>query len=83
MSETTTTISSEETKIRSLCGTEKSHTMYRSANIMSEVLGVRVREQMLYNYRSKKLIRVNSDGRVTTDDLVLFILKRVEKNSKK
>jgi hypothetical protein len=70
-----------EKKIRDLCGTETSHTMYRAANIMSEVLGTRVREQMLYNYRAKKLIKVTSTGRVTSDDLVVFITKRVNKKN--
>jgi hypothetical protein len=70
-----------EKKIRDLCGPETSHTMYRAANIMSEVLGTRVREQMLYNYRAKKLIKVTSTGRVTSDDLVVFITKRVNKKN--
>jgi len=74
-------VTSEEKKIRELCGKDASHTMYRAANIMSEVLGTRVREQMLYNYRAKHLIKC-VEGRVTTDDLVVFILKRVEKNQK-
>ena len=62
-------------RVRALIANEKSVTMYRAANIMSEVLQRRVREQMLYNYRANKRIRVNSLGRVEADVLVAFIVK--------
>lgn len=62
--------------------TEDTYSMYRVSQILSIVLDKYVREQMLYNYRSKKLIRVNSEGKITREDLVVFIQKRIDKNSK-
>ena len=55
-------------------------TMYRFATISSNVLGRKIREQMMYNYRTKKLIRTNEDGRVTPEVAVEFLLKRVLKS---
>jgi hypothetical protein len=58
---------------------QASFTMYGAANAMSVIVGQRVREQMLYNYRAKRLIRVNGEGRVTREELVAFIAKRLRK----
>jgi hypothetical protein len=70
-----------EEVVTKLNGGDQPATMYRAANIMSEILGVRVREQMLYNYRTKKLIRTNTNGRVEIPTLVAFIQKRVDKTT--
>ena len=64
-----------EQRVRALIGDRKTLTMYAAANVMSEVLQRRVREQMLYNYRANKRIRVNSAGHVERDVLVAFIVK--------
>jgi len=76
-----TETNSVEAQVRQLAGNAKSLTMYAAANIMSVVLKRRVREQMLYNYRAKRLIPVNHEGRVTVDDLVAFIQKRADKKA--
>jgi hypothetical protein len=67
-------------KVAALVGTEPL-TMYKAAGIMSTVLGRKVREQMLYNYRAKKLIRTNEAGRVEADVFVAFLVKRIEKQN--
>jgi hypothetical protein len=53
-------------------------TMYRLANVWSDIIGTRVREQQAYNYRKNGLIKVNAEGRVLPADAVAFLLKRVQ-----
>jgi hypothetical protein len=54
-------------------------TMYRLANILSDVLGERIREQQLYNYRKNGFIKVNSSGRIAQSEAVKFVNEFVTK----
>jgi hypothetical protein len=63
--------------------TQTELTMYAATKIYNDVMQANIPVQMLYNYRAKKLIRVNADGRVTIDDLVAFIQKRLDKAAAK
>lgn len=65
--------------VEAAMGDAETLTMYALAGVMSGILGVRVREQMLYNYRAKKMIRVNSEGRVERAVAIEFIVKRMAK----
>jgi len=58
-------------------------TMYALANVLSNHLPTRVREQHMYNYRANDKFKNLVDGKLTSDDAVAFalefILKRVAK----
>lgn len=54
-------------------------TMYRVAEIFSTLKGERVREQMMYNYRKNNLIKVQTNGRCSKEELVRFLNKKLNK----
>ena len=66
-------------RIAALIGERDELTMYALANVWSELRGERVREQMLYNYRAKRLIRCNGAGRVDRDEAIAFLAKKLAK----
>ena len=69
-----------EARVRDLCEKAADNgllTMYRVANVWSELAGRRVREQQMYNYRTKEVIKGLVDGRATIDGAVEFLLTRV------
>jgi hypothetical protein len=85
MSEVTATTSvtdAQAKRIAALVGATPV-TMYRLANVLSEVLGRRVREQQMYNYRTNRLIAVNGAGRVEPATAIAFVTKQLAKQSAK
>ena len=50
-------------------------TMYQLANMASNILGIRVREQQFYNYRKNNLIKGLIDGRLTNEGAIEFLTK--------
>jgi hypothetical protein len=69
-----------EEKVRERIGTEPL-TMYKFAGALSDLLGRHIREQQMYNYRAKKLIKVNPEGRVEAETAVAYVLKRLAKTT--
>lgn len=77
----TMTLETAVTKAKKLVGDRKVLTMYQLAGVMSDALGRRVREQQMYNYRAKKLVKVNADGRMTAEDAIAFVAKHIMKSA--
>ena len=65
-------------RVTKLVGSEPL-TMYRLANVWSDLVGYRVREQQAYNYRKHGMIKCNEAGRCLPDDAIAFLLKKLSK----
>lgn len=56
-------------------------TMYQLANIASDLIGDRVREQQMYNYRKNGLIKGLVDGKAPEAVAIEFLVKFVGKRT--
>jgi hypothetical protein len=66
-------------RIVELVGTEPL-TGYKFAQVWGALKGDRVREQQVYNYISKRLIKVGPDKRIAPETAVAFLTKRFVKD---
>ena len=60
-------------KVEKFFGNENAITCYKFSKLWG------VREQMVYNYRKNRLIRVNDLGLITKDEAIKFLTKRALK----
>lgn len=71
-----------DTQIKNLIG-EQPLSMYRLANVVSEVLGERIREQQFYNYRKNGRVKVNAEGRIAPKDALEFVKSFVQRREER